>query len=208
LEISINTQPSSFVGLLGVDQSVLVLKKGNDIEQSQVLKELEKYSELREMKENVAKNYKDFNDAIIITNMKSEYELKKKPLKGGHNHWRRPYNDFDGASFRGGMTPRFGSSYDYNSGFGGSSAMASASSQSFGGDNWMHSIMPMSVGGVNARRFQSQSEDELDSVSLSVPMEKSKTNQRIPQSPPKQPIEVRKVFPETWIFDSVQLLPK
>lgn len=83
MEISINTQPNSFVGLLGVDQSVLVLKKGNDIERTEVLNELEKYSELKDVFENVEKNYLDFENAIIITNMKSEYELKQKPLKAG-----------------------------------------------------------------------------------------------------------------------------
>ncbi|XP_049282260.1 CD109 antigen isoform X8 [Anopheles funestus] len=45
VEISISTNPDSYVGLLGVDQSVLLLKSGNDITKDQVFSELEKYEE-------------------------------------------------------------------------------------------------------------------------------------------------------------------
>ncbi|XP_040171454.1 CD109 antigen-like isoform X2 [Anopheles arabiensis] len=45
VEISISTNPDSYVGLLGVDQSVLLLKSGNDITKQQVFSELEKYEE-------------------------------------------------------------------------------------------------------------------------------------------------------------------
>ncbi|XP_052898513.1 thioester-containing protein 1 allele R1-like isoform X2 [Anopheles moucheti] len=45
VEISISTNPDSYVGLLGVDQSVLLLKSGNDITKEQVFGELEKYEE-------------------------------------------------------------------------------------------------------------------------------------------------------------------
>ncbi|XP_035917630.1 CD109 antigen-like isoform X4 [Anopheles stephensi] len=45
VEISISTNPDSYVGLLGVDQSVLLLKSGNDITKEQVFSELEKYEE-------------------------------------------------------------------------------------------------------------------------------------------------------------------
>uniref|UniRef100_A0A182SSJ6 A2M_N_2 domain-containing protein n=1 Tax=Anopheles maculatus TaxID=74869 RepID=A0A182SSJ6_9DIPT len=45
VEISISTNPDSYVGLLGVDQSVLLLKSGNDITKEQVFSELQKYEE-------------------------------------------------------------------------------------------------------------------------------------------------------------------
>uniref|UniRef100_A0A182PLQ3 CD109 antigen n=1 Tax=Anopheles epiroticus TaxID=199890 RepID=A0A182PLQ3_9DIPT len=45
VEISISTNPDSYVGLLGVDQSVLLLKSGNDITKQQVFSELEQYEE-------------------------------------------------------------------------------------------------------------------------------------------------------------------
>ena len=44
LDITINTNPNSYVGLLGVDQSVLLLKSGNDIEKKKVFEELEEFN--------------------------------------------------------------------------------------------------------------------------------------------------------------------
>lgn len=41
--VSVATKPGAFVGLLGLDQSVLLLKTGNDVTQSDVIKELESY---------------------------------------------------------------------------------------------------------------------------------------------------------------------
>lgn len=43
VDVQVNTKPSAYVGLLGVDQSVLLLKSGNDITQEDVLQELESY---------------------------------------------------------------------------------------------------------------------------------------------------------------------
>uniref|UniRef100_A0A2M4A166 CD109 antigen n=2 Tax=Anopheles triannulatus TaxID=58253 RepID=A0A2M4A166_9DIPT len=45
VDITVSTNPDSYVGLLGVDQSVLLLKSGNDITKDQVFSELEKYEE-------------------------------------------------------------------------------------------------------------------------------------------------------------------
>lgn len=80
LEISVSSKANSYVGLLGVDQSVLLLKKGNDIEKSTVFEEIKKYNEVN--RENQIydysydyKTHKDFeiSDAVIITNAKKEY---------------------------------------------------------------------------------------------------------------------------------------
>lgn len=44
IDITVISKPNSFVGLLGVDQSVLLLKNGNDLKKSEVLDELDLYS--------------------------------------------------------------------------------------------------------------------------------------------------------------------
>ncbi|XP_058450670.1 thioester-containing protein 1 allele R1-like isoform X2 [Malaya genurostris] len=78
VDITINTNPDSYVGLLGVDQSVLLLKSGNDLTSGKVFDELKMYE-----KANVGyyrrkrfapwwygPSYDDFNDigAVIMTN--------------------------------------------------------------------------------------------------------------------------------------------
>jgi CD109 antigen len=44
INLTVHADPNSYVGLLGVDQSVLLLKSGNDIEKSAVISEVEKFS--------------------------------------------------------------------------------------------------------------------------------------------------------------------
>lgn len=77
MKISVKTNPGSFVGLLGVDQSVLVLKKGNDIEVSAVLNELEQYDTgtLLNNFDRDRKVFKDFeaSNLFTVTNAKKEY---------------------------------------------------------------------------------------------------------------------------------------
>jgi len=78
LNISVSTKPNSYVGLLGVDQSVLLLKKGNDIEKSTVFEELDKYNEKtrynRRWYGGNHGSYSDFDSsgAAIITNAMEE----------------------------------------------------------------------------------------------------------------------------------------
>jgi CD109 antigen len=76
LSITVNTKPNSYVGLLGVDQSVLLLKKGNDLEQSAVFDELGMYSEKTRFNHRWYNydSYADFESsgAAIITNAKEE----------------------------------------------------------------------------------------------------------------------------------------
>lgn len=82
LEISVSTNPNSIVGLLGVDQSVLLLKKGNDIEPSAVLDEFKKYDEVNKHNYDWSNRYdysryRDFqsSDAVIITNAQKQYGM-------------------------------------------------------------------------------------------------------------------------------------
>ncbi|KAG5667284.1 hypothetical protein PVAND_015270 [Polypedilum vanderplanki] len=81
-EISVKTKPNSFVGLLGVDQSVLLLKSGNDIEASVVNQEIKEYNEVTKYNYewfegyyDQQRRYNDFEeDVLIITNAKKQFE--------------------------------------------------------------------------------------------------------------------------------------
>lgn len=44
VDITIISKPNSYIGLLGVDQSVLLLREGNDLDKSKIFNELEEYS--------------------------------------------------------------------------------------------------------------------------------------------------------------------
>lgn len=44
VDITVISKPNSYVGLLGVDQSVLLLRKGNDFDKTQIFNELDEYS--------------------------------------------------------------------------------------------------------------------------------------------------------------------
>lgn len=86
MEISVKTNPGSFVGLLGVDQSVLVLKKGNDIEASAVLNELEQYDSRTLFNHYYDRDrivFKDFeaSNLFTVTNAKKEYGKREIWLK-------------------------------------------------------------------------------------------------------------------------------
>nr|XP_029708913.1 CD109 antigen-like isoform X3 [Aedes albopictus] len=78
VDITISTNPDSYVGLLGVDQSVLLLKSGNDLTTGKVFDDLKTYEEAAYMQYRrkryapwLRRNYyDDFNDAgaVIMTN--------------------------------------------------------------------------------------------------------------------------------------------
>jgi CD109 antigen len=80
LEISVSTKPDSFIGLLGIDQSVLLLKSGNDIESSTVFEELKKYGEATKHNYSYydrdhSGKFSDFTSCqgVIITNAKRPF---------------------------------------------------------------------------------------------------------------------------------------
>lgn len=80
LNITVNSLPNSFVGLLGVDQSVLLLKSGNDIEKSTVIEDMERYNEVDHYNSSFTQDYYnlryenfEMSDAAVITNAKREY---------------------------------------------------------------------------------------------------------------------------------------
>jgi CD109 antigen len=84
VEITISTKPNSLVGLLGVDQSVLVLKSGNDIEQSTVFEELDKYNDVDEFNDDDDDEndmFLDFHSSnlVVVSNTKRiSGELNRK----------------------------------------------------------------------------------------------------------------------------------
>ena len=47
VQVKVSTMPQAYVGILGIDQSVLLLKSGNDITQQDVINELESYDSAR-----------------------------------------------------------------------------------------------------------------------------------------------------------------
>ncbi|XP_052563229.1 thioester-containing protein 1 allele R1-like isoform X9 [Culex pipiens pallens] len=101
VDIVVNTNPDSYVGLLGVDQSVLLLKSGNDITSGQVFDELKMYEQpsygyyrrKRFAPWRHYNTYDDFNDvgATIMTN------ANEPP--------RTMFEGFLDSGFDGGMVP-------------------------------------------------------------------------------------------------------
>jgi Alpha-2-macroglobulin bait region domain len=87
LEISLTGRPNSFVGLLGIDQSILFLKKGNDIQPSTILEELEKFHKPNVYNYCVSIDYRNCIDelkkseAIIITNVKNKPKRDMRRIK-------------------------------------------------------------------------------------------------------------------------------
>jgi CD109 antigen len=103
LEISLTGRPNSFVGLLGIDQSILFLKKGNDIEPSTILEELEKfhkpnvYNYCQTICDNDCFDHFDNSDALILTNLKN-----------------KPFIDFRAMLKCGKRYAKWGNAFDFN----------------------------------------------------------------------------------------------
>ncbi|EAT39604.1 AAEL008607-PA [Aedes aegypti] len=80
VDITISTNPDSYVGLLGVDQSVLLLKSGNDLTTGKVFDDLKTYEEavyLQYRRKRFApwrrfNYYDDFNVSILLFNYSSD----------------------------------------------------------------------------------------------------------------------------------------
>ncbi|KAJ6219175.1 hypothetical protein RDWZM_004987 [Blomia tropicalis] len=85
VSVRAETNPSAYVGLLGVDQSVLLLKGGNDITKADVTKEIELYSSISASKYNswLRTNVLDIfqnSGVVIITNAKMYEETFGRPM--------------------------------------------------------------------------------------------------------------------------------
>lgn len=162
---------------MGVDQSVLVLKKGNDIEKEKVLEELDKYSDIEG--DDKDQSYFDFKgtNLHLITNAKKEFE-------GNPPKERETFE----SSFS--QNPCiFCFSPSSGGGFGGSASNAAASPQSFnsGGFSGYQTYGPI----ITTQR----------PIITKRPILDPKPN----EISPKKQIEIRTEFPETWIFDSFEM---
>ena len=202
LDIRVKTMKDSFVGLLGVDQSVLVLKKGNDIEKSKVMEELKEFNKGTDSYENrdIYRDFKD-SDVLIITNAISEYKKPyvPKPYYGGFGGGFPSYSFRSGPSYtNNGPFSSFGYSGGFG-GFGGSAANAAASSQSFNTGSF----------GLAAPNSFNQQPTSLSLDSEFGSLEHISNNQpKETKQKAKKPIEVRTEFPETWLFDSFDISSK
>ncbi|KAG5674651.1 hypothetical protein PVAND_004605 [Polypedilum vanderplanki] len=80
MKITVSTKPNSYVGLLGVDQSVLLLKKGNDLEKAAVFEQLGQFNDASRPNSKFYGDYRiyyeDFalSGAVMITNGKEEIQ--------------------------------------------------------------------------------------------------------------------------------------
>lgn len=151
---------------MGVDQSVLLLKKGNDIEKSTVFDELAKYNEVNKYNYEWSSYYDDssFSDfqaseAVIITNAKKEYKREYIPMY---------YPNYSGLIV-GGMAGPPGAPYPQSS---------------FSGLSLDRQPAPLPPAMYDS--------DRVGSVSM----------ESMPAARPPKVIEIRKEFPETWLFDS------
>ncbi|EDS33561.1 tep3 [Culex quinquefasciatus] len=88
VDIVVNTNPDSYVGLLGVDQSVLLLKSGNDITSGQVFDELKMYEQpsygyyrrKRFAPWRHYNTYDDFNVSLLIWNFSNDTSSRLPPI--------------------------------------------------------------------------------------------------------------------------------
>lgn len=78
--LNVKTDPNSYVGLLGVDQSVLLLKSGNDLHRHAILNDLKLYKnwEENEWPRSVYKVPGKKSGLLIMTN--SHYPYEGKPI--------------------------------------------------------------------------------------------------------------------------------
>jgi CD109 antigen len=78
--LTLNAHPKSYVGLLGVDQSVLLLKRGNDIESATIFRDLNEYGQFIGPRDhyfllNGSFYHADYKKigAVVLTNAQQSY---------------------------------------------------------------------------------------------------------------------------------------
>lgn len=69
VDITVISKPNSYVGLLGVDQSLLLLRKGNDLEKAEIFDELAQYEKKNSMNRMNENNWVDFNVRDIYSEL-------------------------------------------------------------------------------------------------------------------------------------------
>lgn len=76
VQIQISTDPNSFVGLLGVDQSVLLLKAGNDLNENEVYSSLSNYDTITPTIPGSGRYPGKVSGLVTLTNAKYPYNRK------------------------------------------------------------------------------------------------------------------------------------
>ena len=85
MTLTVNAHPNSYVGLLGVDQSVLLLKRGNDIDSETISQDLNEHGQFLKSMDNylISFYHENFNivGAVILTNAKPSYSNDEIDIK-------------------------------------------------------------------------------------------------------------------------------
>ncbi len=160
-DLKITTSPNSYVGLLAVDQSVLLLRSGNDISVDDVTDDLSRYNQVVNSRRNYHQRYYWSQEISTIEN------AGMFVLSNVKDFIRRPMEEVMYYS-----TPSYHNKRIGVSGFPGSQASAG-----YGG-----------LAGVPSPQFFA-SADRSEAVS----------------SGGQSTVTVRKDFPETWIWDGIQV---
>jgi Alpha-2-macroglobulin bait region domain len=199
VNISVGTKPNSFVGLLGVDQSVLVLKSGNDIEKSTVFEELEKYNRI-DQHNHINTNCEDMNfrdfassDSVIITNA------------------RHDFGEFSFCLLEISFKNMFCTGLDNNPTCNCMMQYSRFYSRRAGGGSSGSPIMFANMrsqerGGTEITMLMSMSQPKRMAADIVQCDSFMETDQQQTESAKLQkPIEIRTEFPETWLFESFDL---
>ncbi|KAL7741142.1 hypothetical protein ACLKA6_018168 [Drosophila palustris] len=78
VNIKVKTDPDSYVGLLGVDQSVLLLKSGNDLSREDVFNSLNKYKTSTPWQRGYGRYPGDSSGLVTLTNADYPYNMAKR----------------------------------------------------------------------------------------------------------------------------------
>jgi len=77
VNIQVKTDPESYVGLLGVDQSVLLLKSGNDLSRDAVFNSLNKFKTTTPYQHGYGRYPGDNSGLVTLTNADYPYNFGK-----------------------------------------------------------------------------------------------------------------------------------
>lgn len=77
VNIKVKTDPDSYIGLLGVDQSVLLLKSGNDLSRDDVFNSLNKYKTSTPWQQGYGRYPGESSGLVTLTNADYPYNFGK-----------------------------------------------------------------------------------------------------------------------------------
>lgn len=77
VKLQVKADPDSFVGLLGVDQSVLLLKSGNDLSRDDIFSSLDKYRTTTPWQRGYGRYPGESSGLVTLTNANYPYNTGK-----------------------------------------------------------------------------------------------------------------------------------